>query len=97
MELLTVFSVISLNSTRQALCGSMPRMVARCQEMASPSRSGSVARMMDLAPLASLRMRSRTSPRPRIVIYFGSKPCSTSTPSWDLGRSRTCPLEASTL
>ena len=75
----------------------MPRILARCHEIASPSRSGSVARNILSDFRASLRMEARISPRPRIVIYLGSKSCSTSTPICDLGRSRMCPCEASTL
>ena len=94
---LTAFAVTSWNSMRQALSASMPSTFARCHEIASPSRSGSVARKILLAPRASLRMRLKISPRPRMVMYFGSKPFSTSTPSCDFGRSRTWPCEASTL
>ena len=38
-----------------------------------------------------------TSPLPLIVIYLGSKLLSMSTPIWLLGKSRTCPTDASTL
>ena len=41
---LTAFSVISLNTMRDILEGSSFSTSARCQEIASPSRSGSVAR-----------------------------------------------------
>jgi hypothetical protein len=36
------------------------------------------------------------SPLPLIVRYLGAKSCSTSTPSVDLGKSRTCPTDALT-
>ena len=45
--------VISSNSTRLALSGSTPRSSARCQAIASPSRSRSVANQISLAPFAS--------------------------------------------
>ena len=97
MELLTAFAVISLNSILHFFCTSRSRIFARCQEIASPSRSGSVARRIFFASFASRRMVSRTSPLPRSVIYFGAKFLSGSTPSVDFGRSRTWPLDATTL
>ena len=97
MEFFTAVDVISLNTMRHLLLSSRLSTCARCQLMASPSRSGSVARNTFSADFASLRMRSNTSPLPRRVMYFGSKLLSIFTPSWLLGRSRTCPLDATTL
>ncbi len=65
---LTAWAVISLNSARQSEAGSIFKILARCQEMASPSRSGSVARITLDAPRASLRIFSKISPRPRMVM-----------------------------
>lgn len=93
---MTVF-VISLNTTRQGSFSSSFSIFARCHEIASPSRSGSVASTICFACFASLRIFSITSPLPRRVIYLGSKSCSTSTPSWLFGKSRTCPFDAMTL
>ena len=44
MESRTTFWVISLKVTRQVFSLGTPSTLWRCQEMASPSRSGSVAR-----------------------------------------------------
>ena len=96
-DFLTVLEVISLNTILHGELASIFRICARCQDMASPSISGSVARYIFFAALASLRILSSTSPLPLRVIYLGSKSCSTSTPSWLFGRSLTWPLEATTL
>ena len=94
----TACLVISWNTTRLGGLGflSQPAAACRCQEMASPSRSGSVARNMSdaLAP-ASLRpfTRSRLS---FMVRYLGANSSSVFTPSVDFGRSRTCPMDAAT-
>ena len=45
--------VISSNSTRFAFNGSTPKSSAKCQAIASPSRSKSVANQISLAFLAS--------------------------------------------
>ena len=50
----TPFFVISSKVTRLLPWGSRPRILARCQLMASPSRSGSVARMTPSECLALL-------------------------------------------
>src|SRR5581483_11052645 len=63
----------------------------------SPSRSGSVARKTSLAVLTALLSSLMTSPFPLIVRYLGTKSFSTSTPSVDLGKSRTWPTEAFTV
>ena len=44
----------------------------KCQEIASPSRSGSVARYTLSDFFTDLRSAARISPFPRMVIYFGS-------------------------
>ena len=49
----TTFLVISLNVTRRVFSSGRFKSCFRCQEMASPSRSGSVARYTILAPLAA--------------------------------------------
>ena len=64
--------------------------------MASPSRSGSVASRIRSAFLAAFLMSATTLVLSRMTTYWGSNPCSTSTPSLDLGRSMMCPTEAST-
>ena len=62
MASLIARGVISVNTTR---CIGLPsasprclRISAMCQLIASPSRSGSVARKMSSAPLAALAMAS---------------------------------------
>src|ERR1700724_1121118 len=68
----------------------------RCQEMASPSRSGSVARYRDVAFFSALEMASTCFWLRSTTWYFIAKSCSGSTaPSLGF-RSRTCPYEAST-
>ena len=94
---LTAVFVTSLKVILLASSGAMPRMVARCHDIASPSRSGSVAKNILSAFLASFFKAFITSPFPCILIYFGSNPFSMSTPSVLFGRSRTCPTVATTL
>src|SRR5712691_7587185 len=48
------------------------------------------------APLAAFLSSERVLVLPLMVTYFGSKPCSTSTPSSRVGRSRRCPTVAFT-
>lgn len=66
----------------------------RCQEIASPSRSGSVARYtavaLSAAPLISFIMAFF----PLGITYWGVKPLFTSTPRVFCGKSRTCPIDA---
>ena len=90
--------VISLKSTRRtrALPPSAPSSSAMCQAMASPSRSGSVARNTRSAVRAARLMSERTLVLPLMVSYSGRKPRSTSTPILDLGRSFTWPTDAFT-
>src|SRR5688572_30154152 len=69
----------------------------RCQAIASPSRSGSVARYTSRAfctySLSSLMIFDLS----RGTRYVGAKSSSTSTPNVLFGKSRTCPIEARTV
>ena len=82
----------------------------KCQEILSPSRSSSVARISSLTPF-SADLSSRTIFfLSSGTMYSGSKSASTFTPSFahsvplrsagislaDCGKSRTCPIDAST-
>ena len=93
----TVCLLISLNITRHFVSGSISRRCARCHEIASPSRSGSVARSTLEAAAASFLISLMVSPLPLIFMYSGSKLSSTFTPSLLLGRSLTWPTDAMTL
>ncbi|MNV86715.1 hypothetical protein D3C71_1807680 [compost metagenome] len=93
----TACLVISLKTTRQSWVSSSSRACARCQAIASPSRSGSAARYTFLTFLLASLSSFNTEPFPRMVMYLGLKPFSTSTPIWLLGRSRTCPIDAFTI
>ena len=93
----TAFRVISLKVTRFTSRPSLPTSCATCQAMASPSRSGSVATKMSSASLAALRIWVMTLPFPRMVWYLGWKSFSTSMARSFSGRSRMCPMQASTL
>ena len=97
MALCTTLRVISLKVTRRALSSGRFSSSFRCQLMASPSRSGSVARYTVFASLERFFSSSMTSLRAATGIYSGAKPFSMSTPSLFLGRSRRCPMEAITL
>ena len=89
--------VISLKTTRRNFfLERPPRASARCQQMASPSRSGSAARYTASASLAALFSSSRIFLRVGRISYSAVKPFFTSTPSRFLGRSRTWPMEAFT-
>src|SRR5215470_7714956 len=70
---------------------------ARCQPIASPSRSGSVATYKMSARSAAFLSSSRIFFLLGATTYFGLKPFLGSTPSADLGRSRTWPIEAFTM
>ena len=89
--------MISLNTILQFSSSDIFNICAKCQEIASPSRSGSVARYILSAFLAAFLNLSINSPFPLIVIYFGVKLSSISTPNLLLGKSLTCPIEASTM
>ena len=87
--------VISWNSTRWV--GTVASIwSATCQAIASPSRSGSVARYTARAPRAAFLISLRVCVFPFIVTYSGRNPFSTSTPSFRVGRSRTWPMVAFT-
>ena len=68
----TAFFVISLKVILRIFFSSNFSAVARCHEIASPSRSGSVARNTLSDFFASFRKAARISPFPLIVMYFGS-------------------------
>ena len=68
----TAVFVISLKVILRIFFSSSFNALARCQDMASPSRSGSVARYTFSAFLAAFLKPARISPFPLIVIYFGS-------------------------
>src|SRR5262245_56472516 len=92
-----VFLVISLKTTRRTLRRARaPSSSARCQQIASPSRSGSAARKIASASLAADFRSSSTFLRVGRTSYSAANPFLTSTPRLFLGRSRTCPIEART-
>src|SRR6478735_6132855 len=87
--------VISWNTIRRTGIFGL-RYSSRCQEMASPSRSSSVARYSSLASFTRARS-SLTTCLPRSVnSYVGLKPLSTSIDKPLLGRSATWPTDART-
>ena len=96
--------VIASKVTRFACFGSTFNSSARCQAMASPSRSRSVANQISRAPFASLRSSVTVFFFAESTSYVGSKLCSRSTPGTScliplgarLGRSRMCPTDAFT-
>ena len=91
------FFVISLKVTLRVLSSGSPRSSFKCHEIASPSRSGSVARY--IASLSAARLLSSfiSALFPRIATYFGMNPPSMSMARVLLGKSRRCPIEAFTL
>src|SRR5262245_14235518 len=93
---LTARSVISLNVRRAIGRRALFSAPARCQAIASPSRSGSGARKMRSAFSAAARILASAALLPRIGTYWGSKSLSRSTPSSLFGRSMMWPFEAST-
>ena len=72
MPSLTPFLVISPKVTRLGAAGSSPRMLARCQLMASPSRSGSVASSTPSDFLAALFSSLMSFSLPLMLIYWGA-------------------------
>jgi hypothetical protein len=93
------FFVISLKRTRRTLSSAAfvtPSSSAMCQAIASPSRSGSVARKTWSAFFAARLMSERTFALPLMTSYAGRKPFSMSTPILDFGRSFTWPTDACT-
>src|SRR5207302_7937069 len=93
---------LSAFSTADAVisCSSMRRgsfrcsTCARCQAIASPSRSGADASRISDAPLAAAFNSLMVDSLPGMVTYSGLNACSMSIPSVLLGRSRTWPMEA---
>mmetsp|Transcript_49389 Transcript_49389/g.88245 ORF Transcript_49389/g.88245 Transcript_49389/m.88245 type:complete len:244 (-) Transcript_49389:809-1540(-) len=68
------FSVISLNTTRWYRVGSPPRISRRCQAIASPSRSISVANTMCSASMAKEISSSATLSLPSMISHRASQP-----------------------
>ncbi len=95
MDSLTTRWVISLKVTRLVLSSGRFRSSFKCQEMASPSRSGSVARNTVSALAAAALSSLIRSSLPRTGIYWGVN-VSRSTPILLLGRSRRWPMLAFT-
>ena len=89
--------LISLNSIRTGASSGIPRILATCHEMASPSRSGSVASSTPSADSAAFLSLSAIAFLSVMIVYVGAKSCRTSTASRFCGRSRTCPPVAKTL
>ena len=97
MALRMPLAVISLKRTRwtgRLLGGLMAS--SRCQLMASPSRSGSVASTSSVAVLAAVRSSRTTFSLAGLISYSSWNPFSMSTPSFR-GRSRMWPTDAMTL
>ena len=84
------FLVISLKTMRLVLASASPRASCRCQLMASPSRSSSVASHTVSADLASF-FNSLKRPLSAVTSYVGMKPFSTSTANCPPGKSRMWP------
>ena len=93
----TAVFVISLKVTLVILSPSISNIFAKCHAIASPSRSGSVARYTFFAALASFFNSFIKSPLPLIFMYSGSKLFYTFITSFDFGKSLICPIEAITL
>ena len=93
----TASFVISLNVILHSSSSGIPNIYDRCQAIASPSRSGSVAKYTLFAFLASFFNSFIKLAFPLIFIYWGSKLFSISIPIFDLGKSLMCPIEAITL
>src|SRR6266480_3865622 len=92
----TASLVISWNRTRRTVLP-FESWLATCQAMASPSRSGSVARSTRSDAFAAFLISARVLAFSLMVTYSGVKPFSTSTPSLRCGRSRRCPTVALTV
>ena len=93
----TAVLVISLKVTLDLLSSGISKICAKCQAIASPSRSGSVAKYTFLADFASFFNDFIKSPFPLMFMYSGSKLFSILTPNFDLGKSLICPIDATTL
>jgi hypothetical protein len=93
--------VIALKTTR-LMCLSLSTRLLRstsstCQEIASPSRSGSVARISPSAPLRAVAMSESRLDEAESTDQDMAKSSSGRTEPSLGGRSRTCPNEARTL
>src|SRR5207237_211864 len=75
----------------------LPGWLATCHAIASPSRSGSVARRTRSDAFAAFLISASVLAFSLMVTYSGVKPFSTSTPSLRCGRSRRCPTVAFTV
>src|SRR5258707_15317149 len=91
---------MALNTTRSILWSLIARFSfntsSTCQEIASPSRSGSVARIRRSAPLSDLAMSLSRPAALGSTSHIIRKFCSGSTDPFLAGRSRTWPNEART-
>ena len=96
MARVTTPLVISLKVTRRVLSSGSFSSSLMCQEMASPSRSGSVARYTVSALSAAFFSSRISSAFSFMGMYSGAKSCSRSTPMVLLGRSRRWPMQALT-
>ena len=81
----TAVLVISLNVTLVTFESSTSNIFDKCHAIASPSRSGSVARYTFFDDLASFFNSFIKSPFPLILRFSVSKLCSTSIPSFYFG------------
>ncbi len=88
--------VISWNTMRSTFFASMPSAAQRCQPMASPSRSSSVAIHIFSASLASFLSSVTRFFLSGVISYSGINPHPISIPIRFSGRSRMCPNDAST-
>ncbi len=84
--------VISWKTIRFTLAGSILVTSIRCHEMASPSRSSSVANQIVSASAAFFLMSLMSAFLSSRTSYCGSKSWAMSIPMPFDGRSRTCPL-----
>ena len=94
---LTASLVISLKTTRFSLESSSSKIFDKCQAIASPSRSGSLARKTFFAFFACFSILLQQDLFPRIVIYFVRNYLQCRHPFDFFGKSLTCPIEAITL
>ncbi len=88
--------VISWNVTRRSFDAGTLMIWATCQAMASPSRSRSLASQTRSASFASF-FRSRACFSESGGMTYSGANVFGSIPSFDFGRSRMCPKEASTV
>ena len=97
---ITASGVMALKVTRSTGTPFRARLALKastiCQEIASPSRSGSVARIRPSAPLTDFAISETCLAPFASISHFMAKSCSGSTEPSFGGRSRTCPNEART-